>query len=329
MFKEGGLREIVLGRMVLQLVTSLGRVTSRGLTGVILLTVVILVGGAFAGDRAALDAQEYSAYSDPEKPVLSFILSEQQNVEELKADFGLSDGEVEAVLAAIRKENRALAREYGQSEQIVASNKELPKEEIAGKIAASDYDETVVSAVEETKDGISALLPEAERDRLAAWVDEHWRQEVAEASEDDSGRVVESKGRRTLVCDRIFATQYNGYTRFEAALPHRGLKFGDRPEVPIKRGKRSIRPRVKEVGPWNTYDNYWRSGNDRDMWRNLARCKPEAQAAYYNDYNNGKDEFGRKVLNPAGVDLTPAAARRLGLDRYQNAWVAVRFPWVR
>jgi hypothetical protein len=154
---------------------------------------------------------------------------------------------------------------------------------------------------------------------------------VAEASEDDSGRMFESKsgGGGVLVCDRIFATQYNGYTRFEAALPHRELKFGDRPEVPIKRGKRTVRPRIKEVGPWNTYDNYWRSGKKRDMWRNLPRCKPKAEAAYFREYNKGKDEFGREVLNPAGVDLTPAAARKLGLAKYENAWVDVRFPWVR
>ena len=49
------------------------------------------------------------------------------------------------------------------------------------------------------------------------------------------------------------------------------------------------------------------------MWSNLPRCKPETQAAYYNACNNGKDEFGREVLNRAGVDLTPTAARRLGL----------------
>jgi len=289
--------------------------------------VLCVAGGLVsAGDAGG---QEYSAYADPEKPVISFLLSEEENVRDFRETFGLDDRETEKALSVVRAENERLAEEYAESEKLIAANRSLPDEEVSDKVAASDYDETVTSAVDDTKDGIAALLPEAEQGRLAAWVDEHWRQEVAEASEDDSGRVVEGKGGRTLVCDRIFATQYNGYTRFEAALPHRGLKFGDRPEVPIKRGKRSIRPRVKEVGPWNTYDNYWRSGNDRDMWRNLARCKPEAQAAYYNDYNNGKDEFGRKVLNPAGVDLTPAAARRLGLDRYQNAWVAVRFPWVR
>jgi hypothetical protein len=273
--------------------------------------------------------QEYSAFEDPQKPVVSVLLSEKENVRAFREEFGLDDGETEKVLSIVRAENERLAEEQAESEELVAANRSLSDEEVAGKIAASDYDETVSSAVEETKDDIAALLPEAEREGLAAWVDERWRAEVDEASEGGSGRVVEGKGgRRSLVCDRIFATQYNGYTRFEAALPHRELKFGDRPEVPIIRGKRSIRPRIKEVGPWNTYDNYWRSGKNRDMWKDLRQCVPEARAAYYNNYNKGEDEFGREVLNPAGVDLTPAAARKLGLDKYQNAWVAVRFPWM-
>ena len=289
--------------------------------------VLCVAGGlASAGDAGG---RQYSAYSDTKKPVISFLLSEEENVRDFRETFGLDARETEEALSIVRAENERLAGEYAESEEIVASSRSLPDEEISGKIDASDYDETVVSAVEETKDDIGALLPEAERDRLAAWVDERWREEVAEASEGGSGRIVEGKGGRTLVCDKIFATQYKGYTRFEAALPHRELKFGDRPEVPIIRGKRSIRPRIKEVGPWNTYDNYWRSGKNRDMWKDLRRCVPEARAAFYNNYNKGEDEFGREVLNPAGVDLTPRAARRLGLDRYQNAWVAVRFPWVR
>ncbi len=65
------------------------------------------------------------------------------------------------------------------------------------------------------------------------------------------------------------------------------------------------------------------------MWKDLPRCRPEAQAAYFQNYNGGKDEFGREVLNPAGVDLTPAVARDLRLAKYQNAWVYVNYPWVR
>lgn len=289
---------------------------------------VLCLAGALASAGDA-GGREYSAYADPEKPVISFLLSDKENLRDFRKTFDLDGRETEKVLSLVRAENKRLAEEYAESEELVAANSSLPDEKVAEKIIASDYDETVSSAVEDTKDGLTALLAEGGDARLAAWVDGRWREAVAGSSEGGTGRIVESKSKRTLVCDKIFATQYKGYTRFEAALPHRELKFGDRPEVPIKRGKRSIRPRVKEVGPWNTYDNYWRSGKNRDMWRDLRRCVPEARAAYFNNYNNGKDEFGRKVLNPAGVDLTPRAARRLGLDRYQNAYVTVRFPWVK
>jgi hypothetical protein len=64
------------------------------------------------------------------------------------------------------------------------------------------------------------------------------------------------------------------------------------------------------------------------MWKSLPREKPDAEAAYFNNYNRGKDELGREVLNPAGADLTPAAAQ-LGLRKYQNSWVSsVRIPWL-
>jgi hypothetical protein len=85
---------------------------------------------------------------------------------------------------------------------------------------------------------------------------------------------------------------------------------------------------VKDGGPWNLRDNYWRGGLARDRFSDLPRCVPEAQAAYQDGYNGGKDQFGRLVTNPAGVDVTPAVARELGLSTNRSAWVYVRFPWV-
>ena len=49
------------------------------------------------------------------------------------------------------------------------------------------------------------------------------------------------------------------------------------------------------------------------MWKDLPRCMPEAQAAFFHNYNRGEDQFGREVGNPAGIDITPAVARRMGL----------------
>ena len=280
-------------------------------------------------EEAPLKAETYSAYADPGKTALAVILSEEENVRKFRAEFGLSDAEAGRVLAAVREENEKVATEFAESEEIVAANRSLPDGEIEEKISASDYEASVEGAIAETKETVTALLPGGGEESLRAWVDARWREEVAETSEGGSGRIVESRAGRRLVCDGIFATQYRGYTRYEAALPHRALKFGNRPNVPISRKNRTIKPRVKEVGPWNTRDNWWKTGKERSMWKDLKRCVPEARAAYFKNYNGGRDEFGRKVTNPAGVDLTPRAAKRLGLRKYQNAYVTVRFPWVR
>jgi len=304
-----------------------GKTLRRGVA--LLLSAGLVV--AFADRSETVDAQEYSAYADPEKPVISVVLSDEGNVEEFRSEFGLGDEEMESVLAAIRRENEILATEYGESEQIVESNEGLPDEQIRSKIAASDYDEKVRATIAETKSTIEALLPEDRRPELEAWVNAKFAEGGEKVSEDTDRRGGSAKG-PGVRCE-VFATQYHGYTRYEVALPHRHLK--DRYlagksalKVIITRNRGRIRAPVKEVGPWNIRDNYWQSRRKRDMWDDLKRCKPEAEAAYFDNYNRGEDQFGREVLNPAGVDLTPRAAKRLGLRRYQNAWVHVRYPWV-
>jgi hypothetical protein len=284
-----------------------------------------------AGDHVAVEAEEYSAYSDTKKPAIAVILSEQQNIDQFEEHFGLSDRQVDDVLAATRRENRILAQEFGES--VLAANKELPKKEIAKKIAASDYDEKIATAVARTKKSIEAIVPEDQSADLEGWVDEQWNQEVQAASTEDftaSSETYSTSNHRKGIRCKVFATQYTGYTEREVALPHRNLKFGRQPRVRIWRvnGGPAVGPKVKEVGPWNTYDNYWMREKDRTMFKRVPRCKPEAQVAYYQNFNKGKDEFGREVLNPAGVDLAPDVARSLGLEEHQNAWVYVRFPWV-
>ncbi len=285
-----------------------------------------------AGDHVAVEAEEYSAYSDPKKPAIAVILSEQQNIDQFKKHFGLSDGQLDDVLAATRRENRILAQEFGESEIVLAANKDLPKKAIAKKIAASDYEEKVAAAVARTKKRIEASVPEDQSAELEGWVDAQWDQEVQAASTEDyaasSENHTDSDYGKGIRCN-VFATQYTGNAKREVALPHRNLKFGRRPRVHIRRvsGGPRVGPKAKEVGPWNTYDNYWMRKKDRTMFKRVPRCKPEAQVAYYQNFNEGKDEFGREVLNPAGVDMTPDVARSMGLKKYQNAWVYVRFPW--
>ncbi|MBV1855383.1 hypothetical protein [Catellatospora tritici] len=114
-----------------------------------------------------------------------------------------------------------------------------------------------------------------------------------------------------------------------AALPSwRGLSDkgeGDRSVRVCHEGNnRCVFLPVWDVGPWNTMDDYW--AEERHSWDDLPRGKPEAQAAYEDGYHKGKDESGRKVSNPAGIDIADGAFwDGLGLDR--NDWVDVTFLW--
>lgn len=298
----------------------------------VLLLFLMLVGGAFAlaGDSMKAEAGENTVYSDPQKPVLSYLLSDPANVRAFQSEFALRDAEMDAVLAAIRAENRSLSETYAASERVVEANRSLSEAGIRTKIEASGYDEQVTEVVARTKDIVEGILPDGQRAELESWVASTWRQESQLAMSGSSGDYQLSA---TGVTYKAYATQYNGYTRNEVALPHKKLKFDGgfrvRLRCPARKcnGNRVWAP-VKEVGPWNTRDNYWQKRKYRDMWKDLRRGTAEARAAYFNNYNKGKDQFGRKVLNPAGVDLTPAVARKLGLRKYENAWVYVHYPWV-
>jgi len=154
-----------------------------------------------------------------------------------------------------------------------------------------------------------------------------------------------------LAC-REFATQYNPEKRnsIEVALPDKYVKFANRKwPIPEKYKKYYSNPPyrvslyrwtpqkgywvpnilVNEAGPWNVDDNYWdkpspqAANSPRRLFTDLALCESEAYAAFSRNYNNGRDQFGRKVLNPAGIDLAPEVAKMLGLKPRENAWVWV------
>ena len=304
-----------------------------GLRAVFLLLTVVAGGGfGLAGSLAGAGAESYSAYADPEKPVLSYLLSAEKNVEAFQREFGLSDDEVQEVLAVVQRENITLSEEYEESERIIDSSEGASDARIEDKITDSDFDEQVRRTIAQTKSEVEDLLPDDRAGDLEHWVDEQWRMETAEyeATSEPTYQV----SARGVGC-AVWATYYDGYTRYEVALPHQRLKFkgGYRVRITaVRKGTRTRAP-VKEVGPWNTRDNYWRARSDRDIWSDLPRCLPEAEAAFYDNYNRGEDQFGREVRNPAGFDMTPGVARSLHVGkkirRQGKIKVRIYFPWVR
>lgn len=134
-------------------------------------------------------------------------------------------------------------------------------------------------------------------------------------------------------------SQYGCPPSYALGLDYRVVVFADN-------GRSAVLP-VKDVGPWNIDDNYWDFGpgapRPRRLFADLPAGTPESQAAFYNGYNTspncnrldgspsghagGADQFGRCVLNPAGIDLSLAAAGALGLGAGQNGWVTVAYLW--
>ena len=65
---------------------------------------------------------------------------------------------------------------------------------------------------------------------------------------------------------------------------------------------------------------------NREQWGDLPQGTPQAQAAFRDGYNGGKDGFGRKVANPAGIDLADGTFwDDLGL--INNTTVTVDYLW--
>ncbi|GHJ13243.1 hypothetical protein [Micromonospora sp. AKA38] len=116
-----------------------------------------------------------------------------------------------------------------------------------------------------------------------------------------------------------------------AALPtRRGLSPRGTGDYTVKvcttNGSRCEYAPVWDVGPWNTRDDWWNPPTVRENWRDLPQGRPEAQAAYEDGYHGGRDQFGRVVRNPAGLDLADGTFWD-GLRLTDNAWVNVTLLW--
>ncbi len=288
------------------------------------LCAIVMAFAAFAalsaGDSSGVEADEYSAYEAPEESVVSTVLSRPGEAEDFRREFGLTEAESDAAAKAVKEENERLSKLSYEGRGEVESGRVLsgdPESDVA-----SEYNDTLVEEAGETRDEIEEIVPEDRHDELEAWMNDRYLEARRNCSASKDPRR-KSKGGSL---ETVFATQYYGHTKFEVALPHRKLKFTKGSRVRISYKGRSVWAPVKEVGPWNTYDNYWQSQKQRTTYKRLGRGMPEAEAAWCRGYNRGKDEQGRIVRNPAGVDLTPAVARKLGLKNLQNDWVTVYYP---
>jgi len=144
---------------------------------------------------------------------------------------------------------------------------------------------------------------------------------------------------------QIFATHYDSKGAYYVALPDQCLKLtngglktcadkgyqvGKEYSAYVSYKKKGVAARVGESGPWNVDDNYWATLYDptpRRMFADLALGMPEAQAAYFNGYNGGLDQYGRKVTGPFGIDISRKVGDDIGLKWGVNEWVNISYLW--
>jgi hypothetical protein len=117
--------------------------------------------------------------------------------------------------------------------------------------------------------------------------------------------------------------------RFVALPSRRALSPNGRSDYSVKvcapNGRCAFAP-VWDIGPWNTKDDYWNPGPQRQQFKDLPQGVPQAQAAFRNGHNGGKDGFGRRPSNPAGIDLGDGIFwDALGLK--DNSQVTVDYLW--
>ncbi|MCU1348239.1 MAG: hypothetical protein JWO56_1269 [Acidobacteria bacterium] len=98
-------------------------------------------------------------------------------------------------------------------------------------------------------------------------------------------------------------------------------------QVRLTYGNRTVVAPVWDVGPWNSHDNYWEPAVLRAFAPTLPIGTPESWAAFYQGFNGGLNEKGRKVGNPAGIDLADGTFD-LDLAMPDNDYVSVEFLWL-
>ena len=196
--------------------------------------------------------------------------------------------------------------------------------------------------LKQQENSLKRILGERLYTDLVAWIEARWQ--IERSLHGGQYAVArQTSGARTYT---VYAAQYDAGGAYTVALPDQCVKFanngiasvtkcadygyedGVNYSVSITYQGRSVSVRPREAGPWNVDDTYWATTADptpRRMFADLSLGIPQAQAAFFDNYNGGLDQFGRKVKQPFAIDLSFEVARDLGISA--NAWVDVTFSW--
>ncbi len=270
------------------------------------------------------------------KPVLSYFALTSSLSGAMRSELGLTDAQFEAIRSAAADEAQRLDT-LKQGSLAIVQNTELSLAEKRAYVDASGYNQQVLEAVHGTQAALQNVLDEATYTRLVEWIEQQW---IEEREKHGLQSVERTAGARTY---SIYATRFDTDS-YIVALPDGCLKFANGgshlcDDSGYSTGKGysvrleyedSTTARVGDSGPWNVDDNYWSGLGDpqpRRFFPDLPTGMPEAQAAYFDDYNGGKDQFGHTVTAPYGIDLNRQVSIDIGLQPGENDWIDVTYLW--
>jgi LysM repeat protein len=275
------------------------------------------------------------------RPLLSYFGLTASLEAPLRYGARLSAADIQVVQAAALEEAQALHELFAQSERLIG-DPGLTLAQKRGLIQRMGYNQRVARTVYRSDQRLRAALSPSAYRRLVNWIERRWGDE---ARLHGLAAAVEHSPLAAGRTYQIFATRFESKGgAYTAALPDQCLKFSngglktceDKGYTP-GRGyavalsyKKAAGVVVGEAGPWNVDDNYWATLGDptpRRMFVDLPLGMPEAQAAYFNGYNGGLDQYGRTVTAPFGIDLAFQVADDLGLPPKKNDWITVTFLW--
>ena len=270
------------------------------------------------------------------KPVLEYFFFTASLSDLLKAQVGLSEEQFLAAREIAGREGEDIRRLEQESRETLATSK-LSDMEKKDLLDVTRYNQKILDIVDASQTELEIALGSEMYPLLVNWIEQRWLTEKTLHTS-----ALTTDGPRTY---SIYATRYDT-SAYTVALPDKCVKFsnigwdegcssygyvpgGDyRVNVAYKGANATVK--VLEAGPWNLDDTYWATINDptpRRMFTDLPLGIPEAQAAYFDGYNGGLDQFDRIVTAPYGIDLARELSIDIGLLPGKNDWVDVTFLW--
>jgi len=281
------------------------------------------------------------------KPLLEYYVLNPTLAHELRDEVGLTEAQFQSIYQIAQQEGQQLRTLEHESQRIVGDTK-LSLSEKRLLISEMAFNRRLAGILRENQNSLQRVLDADTYERFVHFIVDRWhiKSQPRRAVEISAPVKIANNGPVLASFPRsfeVYATRYDAGDRYIIALPDKCLKFanggalqcnsgyqyGQNYSVAISYKGKTVYATVGESGPWNIDDNYWSTVYDpqpRRLFGDLPLGVPEAQAAYFNGYNGGVDQFGRVVTSPVAIDISYAVAADLGLPSGNNK-VTVSFLW--